>query len=173
MILLEMIIIVIIISSSGIYVTYFNNSDFTRINNVSLTNLSQWSHGNQLTVTESNGIMEITSHHDVYATWLLLNSRGINVYTGETILLSVYARYNNAAQSALRIIGNTSNGQSVLGYAFIIDGNSSWHYYSLKITVPSGISSVFVQLPIGWVISNVGPETIMLKNMLIYKVEGT
>ena len=141
------------------------------INNINLTDINQWNHGKRLEITEDNGVMKIESHNNVSASWPLLDSKGIDVYSSETILLSVYAKYANTAQSPLRIIGNTSKGQSILGYAFIVDGNSTWHYYSLKITIPSGVSSIFIQLPIGWVISNTGPEVVMLKDMTPYIVK--
>lgn len=171
MILLETVIIAVVIGSTGMYIVNFNNSHFEPINSVSLTNLSQWNHGNRLEVTESNGIMKIGSNNNVYASWPLLTSKGINVYSGETILFSVYAKYANTAQSGLRILGNTSNGESVLGYAFIVDGNSTWYGYSLEITIPSGVSLVFVQIQVGWVISNTEPEIIMLKDLLIYIIK--
>ena len=170
-ILFETIFIAVVICSVGIYVVDFNNSHFEQINNINLTDINQWNHGKRLEITESNGIMQIVSSNNVSGSWPILNSRGSNVYKGETILLSVYAQYTNTAQSSLRIVGNTSKGQQVLGYAFIVDGNSNWHEYSLKITIPGGVTSIFVQLPIGWVISNHEPEVITLKDLLIYNIK--
>lgn len=92
------------------------------------------------------------------------------MYSGETILLSVFAIYVNTAQSSLRIIGNMTQGESVIGYAFIVDGNSSWQNYSVKITVPNNVSSAFLQLSIGWVISDTEPEVVMLKDLTLYKI---
>lgn len=172
MILFEAILIAVIIGSAGLYVADFNNSHFEPIKNMDLNNINQWNHGKRLEVTESNGIMKITSDNNVYASWPLLNSRGFDVHPGETILLSLYAKYSNTAQSTLRLIGNTSKGESILGYAFGANGNGSWHYYSLKITIPAGVSSVFIQLSIGWVISSKEPEVIMLKDMTLYKINA-
>ena len=169
-ILLEVIIITVIMISAGIYVLDFNNSHFEPIKNVDLNDIKQWSHRKRLVVTESNGIIKITSYNNISGNWPLLNSKGFNVHSGETILLSIYVKYSNTAQSSLRLIGNTSSGESVLGYAFTVDGNSTWHEYSVKITIPSGVSSVFIQLPIGWVISNKEPEIIMLKDIALYKI---
>ena len=52
-----------------------------------------------------------------------------------------------------------------------VDGNSTWYGYSLEITIPSGVSLVFVQIQVGWVISNTEPEIIMLKDLLIYIIK--
>ena len=61
MILFEAILIAVIIGSSGLYVADFNNSHFEPIKNMDLNNINQWNHGKRLEVTESNGIMKITS----------------------------------------------------------------------------------------------------------------
>ncbi len=138
-----------IIALGSLYVSEFNNAHFEVIKSVNFNNLNQWSHGKRIEVTESNDVIKITSNNSEYASWPLLNSKGINVYSGETILLSVFAIYVNTAQSSLRIIGNMTQGESVIGYAFIVDGNSSWQNYSVKITVPNNVSSAFLQLSIG------------------------
>lgn len=159
-------------SSAGIYVTNFNNSHFEPVNNINLMNTNQWIHGGAIVITESGGVMKISSNNKVSGSYPLLNSKGFDVHVNETILLSLYASYANTIQSSLRIIGNTSNGQLVLGYAFIVDGNSTWHYYSLKVTIPGDVTSIFIQVPLGSVISSAEPEVIMLKEMLIYNVKS-
>ena len=50
--------------------------------------------------------MKITSDNNVFGSWPLLNSRGFDVHPGGTILLSLYAKYSNTAQSSLRLIRN-------------------------------------------------------------------
>lgn len=173
MIVLEAIIIAIIVISTAIYVSDFNNSHFQPINTVNLTEVNQWSHSKRLEVTYNQGIMTITSNNTVYASYPTLNSKEISVHSGETLLFSVYAKYSNTAQSTMRIIGDNGKGEIYLGYLFGANGNSTWHPHSIIITIPNGISSVFIQLPIGWVISNSTPEVVMLKDLLIYNVRGT
>ena len=168
--LFETIVITIIIISTGIYILEYNNSHFEPIKGIDINNIDQWYHGKHLEVADANNIIQIISYNNVYASWFPLNSKGFNVYSGETILLSIYSKYFNTAQSALRLIGNTSSGEIVLGYAFIVNGNSTWKYYSMNIIIPNDVSSVYIQMNMGWVISNIGPEIVMLKDISLYNV---
>ena len=168
--MLEGIITTFIVVLAGVYVLNFNYSHFEPAENQNFNSINQWNYDKQLEVTEFNGVLKITSNNTVYASWPLLTSKSFNVYSGETILLSFYVKYLNTAQSSLGIMGNTSKGDAVLSYAFIVEGNSSWQYYSLRITIPSDVSSAFIQLAMGWVLYNKIPEIIMLKDIALYNL---
>lgn len=168
---LQIVIVLIIISSTGLYLNNYNSASFQPINHLTLSNLDGWNYNKIVNVSSSNNIVKIVSGNDNYTSWYDVNSKGFNVSSGEAILFNLCAKYNNTLQSSTRIIGNTSNGQCVLGYFFIVNGNSSWNEYSVKISVPIGVNSVFLQIPIGWALQKNKIEFIMIKDLLIYELK--
>ena len=161
--ILEVIIICIIILSVGIYISNANNNYKSLNFSISKENFTNPCN---LSMTIHKNTMVIISNKNITGSWYPINSRSIPVEAGMKILLQFKAEYKDTAQTSVRVIDN-DNTSNVLGYAMIVQGNSTWHYYSEIISIPEHVHSITIQIYIGWICGG-NTESISFEGMSLY-----
>ena len=98
------ILIILIVACSGIYVYHYDSENYMQYNfSVSNANFNNPCH---LNYSISKNTLNIVSNRNVSGSWAPLTSRIISVNSGEKLLLSFDVKYENTAQSSLKICGN-------------------------------------------------------------------
>jgi len=172
-ILILVIVIIIIISVySDIY--YYNATNYKSlnldINNADFKVRGYAGMGN-INVSATGNIMKISSSRNNSGNWIDIDSKNITVNPGWQILLIFSAEYKNTVQTALRILGiSSNNAESVLGYAMIVEGNSGWQYYNVLVKIPNFVHYIILQITLGWVILKNVLEILSITDMSLYNV---
>jgi hypothetical protein len=168
--ILEVIFIVILVALPTVYIDNYNFTTFKSLD-LNINNLDFKPSSNNLNTSVTNNRITISYNNNQSASWTSINSEKIPVKPGWQILLSVKGEYLNTQQTTFRIIGCSNlHTQSVLAYVFILDGNSSWHYYNGRVKIPSNIQYIILQVEVGWVIINNHSEIISLEDMSLYRI---
>lgn len=165
-IILEVIIILVIVLSVGVYISNTNNNYKSLNFSISKENFTiSCNHS----ITIHNHVMKIVSNKNITSGWSIISSKPIPVNSGMKILLQFKAEYKNTSQTGVRTIGN-DNGSNILGFALIAQGNSNWQYYSEIITIPEHVNSITIQILIGWVYGG-NTEIISFEDMSLYVIK--
>ena len=155
--------------STTVYIDEYNNVEYRsfglNIDTMSFKNLSY------VKMNTVNEVLTVSSFNNNSGSWIVINSRLINVNPGSKLLLELDAKYQNTDQTSVRVLGISNNSvQFILAYALIAAGNSSWKYYSSLTKVPSSVFHVIIQISIGWTIFDRNPETFSVKGISLYTI---
>lgn len=142
------IVVSILLISTSVGVYEYNSMDYEsfglNIKNLDFKNLSS------LNMYISNGILTASSVNNNSGSWIAINSKLISVSPDSKLLLEFNAKYQNTDQTVVGIIGVLNNSaEIVLTYALLVNGNSSWNYYSALASIPSSVHYIIIQILIG------------------------